>query len=70
MPSASTKSAKARKRDAWRSKLAAGGSNKQRLLMFAAPNETKPLVVALSQEKTKGTDIKPLVEGMLAAIQS
>jgi hypothetical protein len=61
-------SSKPRKRDAWRNKLAAGGNGKQRLLMFAAPKETKPLVAALQQEKAKGTDIKPLVDGMLATI--
>jgi hypothetical protein len=38
--------------------------------MFTAPKETKPLVVALQQEKSKGTDIKLLVDGMLATIRS
>jgi hypothetical protein len=61
-------SAKTRKRDAWRQKLAAGSSTNQRLLMFMAPKETKPLVAALQILKTKGADIKPLVDGMLASI--
>lgn len=61
-------SAKARKRDAWRQKLAAGSSTNQRILLFMAPKETKPLVAALQILKTKGADIKPLVDGMLAAV--
>lgn len=69
-PPASTKSAKPRKRDSWRSKLAAGGRGKQRLLMLTAPKETKPLVAALQQQKAKGADIKPLVDSMLATIAS
>lgn len=36
--------------------------------MFMAPKETKPLVAALQILKTKGADIKPLVDGMLAVI--
>lgn len=67
-PSVSMKSIKTRKRDAWRSKLATGGSSKQRLLLFTAPKETKPLVAALQQEKAKGTDIKPLIDGILGTI--
>lgn len=67
-PPASVQSIKLRKRDAWRSKLAAGGNAKQRLLMITAPKETKPLVAALQQEKTKGMDIKLLIDGMLATI--
>jgi hypothetical protein len=38
--------------------------------MFTAPKETKPLVAALQQEKAKGTDIKLLVDSMLATIAS
>ncbi|KZM18585.1 uncharacterized protein EKO05_0002362 [Ascochyta rabiei] len=70
LPPISTKSAKPRKRDAWRIRLATGGNGKQRLLMFTAPRETKPLVAALQHEKAKGTDIKPVVDGMLAMIAS
>ena len=69
-PPASVQSNKPRKRDVWLAKLAAGGNGKQRLLMFTAPKETKPLVAALQQEKARGTDIKPLVDGMLATIAS
>lgn len=36
--------------------------------MFMAPKETKPLVAALQILKTKGADMKPLVDGMLAVI--
>ncbi|KAJ4344902.1 hypothetical protein N0V95_006102 [Ascochyta clinopodiicola] len=70
LPPISMKSAKPRKRDALRIRLAAGGKSKQRLLMFTAPKETKPLVAALQHEKAKGTDIKPLVDSMLATIAS
>lgn len=69
-PAASVTSVKPRKRDALRSKLAAGGNAKQRLLLATAPKETKPLVAALQQEKAKGMDIKPMIDSMLATIAS
>ena len=61
---------KLRKRDKIRLKMATGGKAKQTLLMAAAPRETKPLIVALQQEKSKGTDIKPLVDQMLLVVKS
>jgi hypothetical protein len=50
--------------------MATGGKAKQALLMAAAPREIKPLVAALQQEKSKGTDIKPLVDQMLLVVKS
>lgn len=70
LPPISVKTVKSRKRDSWRSKLAAGGNTKQRLLMATAPKETKPLVAALLQAKAKGADIKPMIDIMLATIAS
>jgi hypothetical protein len=59
-----------RKRDKIRLKMATGGRAKQALLMAAAPREIKPLVAALQQEKSKGTDIKPLVDQILLVVKS
>jgi hypothetical protein len=61
---------KLRKRDKIRLKMATGGKATQALLIATAPRETKPLVVALQQEKSKGADIKPLVDQMLLVVKS